>query len=263
MIQSKFNLGNQADPVLALAIHNGHQMPLALERYTKISDADRFREEDPFTGQIAHHFANHIIVESSRFAVDLNRVAEKCVYLKPEDAWGLDVRNCELPEPLYNDLLQSYTDWYSTLVYQVERLLQVHPFLIVLDLHSYNHRREGPDAEADPQIDNPDIILGRSNMGKAFYPYVDDLREHLDGKVLWDRQLDVRCDVKFPGGQLARFLHQRFPGRLLCIAIEFKKIFMNEWTGKLNPVLLYAFRNIFLTETIPWIERTLEHIKQQ
>lgn len=263
MIQTKFNLGDSKIPVLALAIHHGHQVPPALERFTSISDIDRYREEDPYTGQFAQYFSNHIIVETSRFAVDLNRRREQCVYLEPEDAWGLKTRNSELPEALYDDLLASYDDWYNTLVYQIERLLNLHPFLIVLDLHSFNHRRGGPDAEPDPQSENPDIILGRSNMAKAFYPYVEDLREHLDGKTLWEKQLDVRCDVKFPGGQLARFLHATFPGRLICLSIEFKKIFMNEWTGKLNPVSLYAFRNLFLTETLPWIERTLEHIKQQ
>lgn len=261
MIQSKFNLGDSSSPVLALAIHSGHQMPQALMRYTKISDADRFREEDPYTGQIAQHFPNHIIVESSRFAVDLNRKQDKCVYLKPEDAWGLDVRLCELPDPLYQDLIRCYTDWYNTLVYQVERMLKVHPFLIVLDLHSYNHRRGGPDAEADPQSENPDIILGRSNMPDSYYPLIEDLREHLDGKPLWDKTLDVRCDVKFTGGQLARFLHENFPDRLFCISIEFKKIFMNEWSGKLNPVAFFNIRNLFVQEALPWIERSLEKVK--
>lgn len=258
MVQSKFNFGNIDFPVLALAIHNGHHLPQVLLRYTAISDDDRFREEDPYTGQLAEHFPNHIIVNTSRFAIDLNRKRDKCVYLKPEDAWGLNVRIGELPEALYNDLLNSYEDWYNTLVYQIERMLKFHPYIIVLDLHSYNHRRNGPDAQPDPQTDNPDIILGRSNMNKEFYPIVENLRSKLDGKPIWNMKLDVRCDVKFPGGQLPRFLHEKYPSQLLCLAIEFKKIFMNEWSGKLNPVSLYDIRNLFMDEAENWIENTIK-----
>jgi hypothetical protein len=258
MIQTKFNLGNRDVPVLALAIHCGHHIPAALARFTNIGEEERFREEDPHTNQFAQLFDNHVIVETSRFAVDLNRRRERCVYLKPEDAWGLDVRTCEIPETLYRDLLESYDDWYRTLVYQVERILQRHPFLIVLDLHSYNYRRGGPEAEPDPQSENPDIILGRSNMSRDFYPLVEDLRLSLNGKKIWNKELDVRADVKFPGGQLPRFLHDKFPERLICLAVEFKKTFMNEWSGKLNPVHLYELRSLFFAEAKLWIERSLK-----
>lgn len=254
MIQTKFNLGNSSEPVLALAIHNGHRIPDALKRFTCISAEDRFREEDPHTGLIAAQFGNHLIVETSRFAVDLNRRREKCVYLKPEDAWGLQTRISELPDPLYHDLLSSYDDWYNTLVYQTDRLLHRHPFLFVLDLHSFNHRRGGPDAEPDPQSENPDIILGRSNMPEKYHTIVEDLRQRLDSQVFFDKSLDVRCDVKFPGGNLPRFLHDHYPNRVLCLAVEFKKIFMNEWSGKLNPVALYHLRNIFISSARDWIE---------
>ena len=253
MIQCKYNLGDSKKPVLALAIHNGHRIPEAMKPYTSISASDRFREEDPHTGLFAALFENHLIVETSRFAVDLNRGLEKCVYLKPEDAWGLETRIGTMPDPLYKDLLGSYTDWYNTLIYQVNRLLNIHPFLFVLDIHSFNHRRGGADAEPDPQIANPDIILGRSNMPQKLYPLVEDLRERLKGKDFLDSQLDVRCDVKFPGGQLPRFLHERYPDRVLCIAVEFKKIFMDEWTGKLDPVAMHDLQEIFVSVAQGWI----------
>jgi hypothetical protein len=82
---------------------------------------------------------------------------------------------------------------------------------------------------------------------------VEDLRKNLDGKKFGNYSLDVRTDVKFPGGRLPRFLHERFPDRLICPAIEFKKIFMNEWSGKLNPVALCEIRRVFMQEVRPWI----------
>jgi N-formylglutamate deformylase len=48
------------------------------------------------------------------------------------------------------------------------------------------------------------------------------------------RRLDVRENVKFFGGQLARNVHEAFPYSVCVLAIEVKKFFMNEWTGELD-----------------------------
>lgn len=254
MIQTKYHIGDCHSNILALAIHHGHQMPEAIDKFTGIDASVRLREEDPHTGKIAKAFANNIIVESSRFAIDLNRSAEKAVYLKPEDAWGLPVRNGEVPSKLREDLLQSYEEWYAVLRYQIDRMLAYNPFLVILDIHSYNHHRGGPDAPLDPQIENPDIILGRSNMDVNRYPEVERLRSILDGAEFFGTKLDVRCDVKFTGGNLSRWLHYNYPGQLLSISVEFKKIFMDEWTGRLNPVSLFKLREIFYQAVSTWIK---------
>ncbi|MCB5266259.1 MAG: N-formylglutamate amidohydrolase [Candidatus Cloacimonetes bacterium] len=258
MIQSKFHLSDPASPLLALAIHNGHRLPEGLLPYTEISAEDRFREEDPHTGSIAQHYANHIVLETSRFAVDLNRRPDKAVYQNPEDAWGLTVRNGVVPHSLLAGLRYSYQSWYATLQYQIDRMLCQHPVVVVLDLHSYNHRRGGPDAEPDPQEKNPDIILGRSNMSEDYYPLIEDLRLRLDGQDLAGRSLDVRCDVKFPGGQLPRFLNERYDGKVICVAVEFKKIFMDEHSGVLNPALLRFLSQIFLKHSLAWVNENLK-----
>lgn len=260
MIQSVFYFGNQEVPVIATAIHNGHLIPHQLLSYTALSADARFHEEDPFTGIIAELFDNHIILETSRFANDLNRTREKSLYLKPEDAWGLEVRNAELPEELKLALYQSYDSWYKVLDIQVERMLAKHPFLIVFDLHSYNHRRGGPAAPPDCQWQNPDIILGRSNMPHKYHPLVQELADSLNGKIIRDRSLDVRCDVKFPGGNFPRHLHRNFDGRVMAIAVEFKKIFMDEHTNEVYPLFFGELKDLFLKEAMPWAERVLGQI---
>ncbi|MCB5252719.1 MAG: N-formylglutamate amidohydrolase [Candidatus Cloacimonadaceae bacterium] len=258
MIFSKFHFTDSASPLLALAIHNGHRLPEALLPFTEISAEDRFREEDPHTGSIAQSYANHIILETSRFAIDLNRLPDKAVYQKPEDAWGLKVRNGELPKPILTGLKQSYAYWYATLQYQIDRMLTLHPMIVALDIHSYNHRRGGPDAPPDPQEKNPDIILGRSNLSEEYYPLVENLRHRLDGQSLFDRSLDVRCDVKFPGGRLPRFLNEHYGGKVICVAVEFKKIFMDEHSGVLEPASFQALRQIFLEHSLAWARGILQ-----
>ena len=43
-----------------------------------LSDADRLREEDPFTGQAVRGLPQHVIAHRSRFEFDLNRGADEC-----------------------------------------------------------------------------------------------------------------------------------------------------------------------------------------
>lgn len=253
VLRSSVTLGNSALPLLSTAIHNGHHLPPELLAISGISEAERLREEDPFTGEAAELFPNHIVVETSRFALDLNRSPDKAVYLTPEDCWGLQARSGPVPEALLARLREDYASWYSLLQYQIERLLELHPFLVVLDLHSYNHRRGGPLAEPDPQEKNPDLIIGRGNLGQNHYPAAENLCQMLNGQGYRGKTLDCRQDVKFTGGQMSRWLNSRYPDRLICLAIEFKKIFMDEWSGQVNRPAWAELKQIFQTQVQAWM----------
>ncbi len=76
-------------PLVATAIHDGHEVRPELLPYMAISETDRLREEDPFTADWMPMAPTQIVGLRSRFEVDLNRPRDKAVYLKPEDAWGL------------------------------------------------------------------------------------------------------------------------------------------------------------------------------
>ena len=57
------------------------------------------------------------------------------------------------------------------------------------------------------------------------------------------RKLDVRENVAFQGkGEQTRFIHDRYPGRACAIALEFKKFYMDEWTGEPIPEEVVAMR---------------------
>ena len=252
MIGSEFHFGNSQEALLAFAIHNGHQLPSELQDSCGIDEATRLREEDPFTGGFAELFDNHVVVATSRFAVDLNRSMDKAVYLKPEDAWGLPVRNCELESAIIEELQEAYQAWYRMVQYQIDRLLTLHPRLLILDLHSYNHHRGGIDAAYDPQSQNPDIIIGRSNLSQEFYPQIEKLRCTLDGVPYQGGTLDCRCDVKFSGGNFSRWLNNRYGSSAICLAIEFKKTFMDEWSGKLNLEAYSELKQLFLAAISQW-----------
>ena len=50
--------------------------------------------------------------------------------------------------------------------------------------------------------------------------------------VLRTEGLQTRRDVKFKGGNFSQWLNGRWPGRVCAVAVEVKKVFMDEWTGQ-------------------------------
>ena len=252
MIGGSFVFQDSKTPILAFSIHNGHHISPELLAYTEVDEATRMMEEDPYTCGFAGLFPNFFVPHASRFAIDLNRSPEKAVYLKPEDAWGLPVRKGDLAADLLERLYKAHEAWYKLVHYQISRLLQTHSHLLILDLHSYNHRRDGMDAPCAPQIDNPDIIIGRSNICREQYPLVESLRELIDGSPFQGGKIDCRCDVKFSGGYFPRWVNATFSGSCLCLAIEFKKTFMNEWTGELNLEAYDELRFLFHDKVMQW-----------
>lgn len=229
-----FELIIKDGPIIGAAIHSGHKVREELRPYLNLNESERLREEDPYTDRWADVAPNTIKAFHSRFEVDLNRSRDKAVYRKPEDAWGLKVWKEDLPEAIVQMSLAQYDFFYSEVKNMLSKIYDQHGFIIVLDIHTYNHKRAGVEgAEANPK-ENPEVNIGTSNMKREQWaPVVDGFMEDLRKFDFNGRQLDVRENVKFKGGYFSNWIHSQFP-QSCSIAIEFKKFFMNEWSGELN-----------------------------
>ncbi len=245
-------------PILAVALHNGHRVRAEVEQLLKIDRGSRRREEDPYTGRWTVVSDNRIICHQSRFEVDLNRPRELAVYATPEAAWGLDVWHERPSDDLVERSLARFDRFYAHTRKMVESLLKRHPRIVVLDLHTYNHRRRGPAAPPDDPAENPEINLGTGTMDRwRWGNLVDRCLEELSRFDFMGRTLDVRENVRFQGGYLARRLHATFPNTVCVLAIEVKKFFMDEWTGELDPAP-YAEIVRALRSLTPGLTRELE-----
>ena len=211
-----------------------------------LGDADRLREEDPFTGQAVTGVDNHIIVHRSRFEFDLNRGAEGAVYETPEQSWGLAVWNGRPERAAVERSLEIHAAYYRMLGHYLDEIAREHDRFVLLDVHSYNHRRDGPGGAATPQADAPDINIGTFSMPRDQWAFLlDPLMEAMARFDFNGRRLDVRENVAFQGkGEQTRFVHDRYPGKGCAIAIEFKKFFMDEWSGAPDPAELDAMRRL-------------------
>ncbi len=221
-------------PVVATAIHDGHNMSLDLEALTAVDHETRLREEDPWTGEIASSVGSHVTVHRSRFQVDLNRPRHKAVYLLPEDAWGLDLWAEPLSAEQIEMCLAEYDAFYEELATVIEDLVQRHRGFVLYDVHSYNHRRAGPDEPPEPEFENPVVNLGSATLPPAWQGVADALVDSIGRSRLQGEFVDVRSNVRFQGGHLASWVNALYGEWGCALAIEFKKVFMNEWTNELS-----------------------------
>lgn len=220
-------LGDWSGQLIATSIHAGHQLSPEIAELMVLDEDQRFREEDPFTDVIVAGMPARVNVHRSRFEADLNRVRDKAVYRNPEDCWGLNLwATDELPDHAVELALAGYDAFYAQLAKRLDAVAERGPF-VVYDVHSYNHRRDGEHAPAEPIAENPEINLGSGSADHVTFGGVIGAFH----QSLLDQGFDVRGNVKFEGQNLAWFIHDRYPGVGCVLAIEFKKTFMNEWTG--------------------------------
>lgn len=220
-------------PVLGFAIHDGHTMRDEILAQTALSDAERLREEDPHTATWALVAPTRVAGLVSRFEVDLNRPRDKAVYQRPEDAWGLNLWKQPLSDAAVAQSLAQYDEFYQAMHGLLQSAAERYGKFLVLDLHTYNHRRDGADQPSADASGNPQVNIGTGTMDRSRWnPVVDRFIEELGAYPFPGGPLDVRENVKFKGGNFSRWIHETFPVNACSIAVEFKKFFMDEWTGK-------------------------------
>lgn len=235
-----------ASPIVGTAIHNGHHIRSDLQGFLSLSADERLREEDPFTEFFIRDLANRIVFHRSRFEIDINRARDGAIYLTPEQAWGLKVWARQLPDGAIKASLGVHDAYYAMLESYLRGIEQQYGAFVLLDIHSYNHRRQGAYGPEMPFEKAPQINIGTSSMDrKRWAPLLDVFVEQLRSFEFRGQRMDVRENVAFQGkGEQTRFVHERFPQTGCAIAIEFKKFFMDEWTGQPDPETLKAMREM-------------------
>lgn len=248
---AKLKIQKGKSPIVVCAIHNGHDIRPEVLPYLNLSEAERLREEDPYTTEWLYISDNTIKVNSSRFEVDINRPREKAVYLRPADAWGLQVWANDLPQQIVDNSLRVYDKFYEQMEEYFDELFLEHDWLVIYDIHSYNYRREGVDKYSSPE-ENPEVNLGTANMNRERWaPVIDTIISGFREFNFEGRHLDVRENVKFAGGYFSEWLHQRYGDRICPIAIEFKKFFMDEWTGERDDRKIQHIRELLIASINP------------
>jgi hypothetical protein len=175
--------------------------------------------------------------------VDLNRPRDTAVYRTPADAWGLTVWKDDPPHEMLERSLAEHDAFYDAVRQLFEEVSRQHGRFLVFDLHSYNHRRQGPSSPAAEVERNPQVNVGTGTMKRERWaPVIDTFIHTLRSFDFPGGKLDVRENVKFFGGRWPRWIHENFFDTGVAIAIEVKKFFVDEWTGEPDEDCVEAIR---------------------
>lgn len=223
-------------PVIAAAVHDGHHMRPGLVPHLAIDEAGRRRDEDPMTGLLTEVGDVRIRVRTSRFEVDLNRPRELALSTDPEDTWGIRFWKGTLPPQELERSLAIHDRFRAMFTGLMEHMLDRWDQVLLLDLHSYNHRRDGAEAAPADPAGNPDIDLGITTLhperwGRVAERFTDVLRRHR----VAGREADVRANVRYPtGGDFPEWVYATWGQAACTITVEYKKTYMDEWTGQVD-----------------------------
>ena len=222
--------------IVCTAIHNGHRLRAELLEKCALSDAERLREEDPFTADVIASMPITVVGNDSRYEYDLNRPAETCVY---EEAWGQQVWQTPLSDAEKAASLARHHDFYRVLDALYNKLESLHAEVWVYDVHSYNYRRPGMG-------DVPLFNIGTEQLNlQRWQPVIDQWVELL-GKITLPG-VDVRAavnEVFYGRGYQATFVKKHFSNTLV-LPTELKKAFMDELTGEPKREILTALQQAF------------------
>ncbi len=209
-----------------------------------LDEPGRLTEEDPFTEFFIRDVPNRVVFHRSRFEIDLNRERDGAFYMRPDQAWGLNIWREAPTAGLVDRSLAVHDAYYAMLGQMLAGIGAEFGSFVLLDIHSYNHRRAGANAEPTAEADAPVINIGTSSMDRERWAdVVEPFMESLRSTPFRGASLDVRENIAFQGkGEQTRFVHENFPLSGCAIAVEFKKVFMDEWTGEPDRDVLQVLR---------------------
>ena len=215
----------------ATAIHASSRIRDKLYPKLKISPEDRLREEDPGTEKFLESFPIQVIAADSRYEYDINREESRAIY---DIAWGVEVWEESPNETEKKISLAKHAEFHRLMDIIARYLIRLKGYGIIFDYHSFNYRRTPGEPDTKPDIN---IGTGPVNRGR-FGDKIDNFISHLKDITVNGRHLRVAENEIFSGGYLSRRLSSGYYDNILVLAIEFKKIYTDEWTGEIfGPVL--------------------------
>ena len=108
------------------------------------------------------------------------------------------------------------------------------------------------DASAIPVNVGGNPSLRITALAERWASLIDRFMEDLACFDFPGGSLDVRENIRFRGGNLAAWTHGSFPDQGCVLSIEFKKFFMDEWTGSPDQIMVEAIGKA-LESTVPGV----------
>lgn len=221
-------------PVVCTAIHSGSRLRKELLSHCVLNQKERFFEEDPFTDDMISSQPITLFGLDSRFEYDLNRALTLSTYYK--SAWSRQVWKSPLSARNRAVSHKKHNAFYSLYEALISKLESMHENIVVFDLHSYNYKRQPKDA--------PVFNIGSSQIDmERWGTVVKRFCAELAKVELPNINTTAEIDAVFEGrGYLISHTNAHFD-RTLVLPTEVKKVFMEEESGTLYPMVLEALQS--------------------
>ena len=220
-----------------VSMHSGHRVRSEILEVLTVDKEIRYREEDPFMDRFISDFPVQIYGRDSRFEYELNRNPHIAIYEYGKPKWGLMVWKRELSEEERIQSLKKHKEFHNLLDLVCRYLLKQNRHALVFDLHAYCYQRE--IKQEWHKDERPEINIGTKAVNrKIFAPVIDCFISNLQRTKIKQRSIRISENEIFLGGYLSRRLSRNYHDQVLVLALEYKKLFMNEWTGKLHQDVL-------------------------
>ncbi|MGB0938608.1 MAG: flavohemoglobin expression-modulating QEGLA motif protein [Colwellia sp.] len=216
-------------PIICAAIHNGHRLRYDLKKSFLLSKEERFYEEDPYTDELISSFPIQIIGNDSRFEYDLNRAKTLSTYFKT--AWDKHVWQKPLTQRQRAESHSKHQAFYNVLETVIKAIEKQFNNAIVFDIHSYNYKRI--------EKETPTFNIGSSQIDvERWGNIVNHFEKQLNKIELPNLNVRAATDETFQGrGYLITHINAHFDNTLV-LPTEVKKVFMNETSGEVYPLVL-------------------------
>ena len=216
-------------PVVGTAIHDGHRLRPELQAKCRLSELERWQEEDPATARMIEALPITLVGLDSRYEYDLNRPPAEAVY---DVAWGRKVWRTPLTRVNRLKSLEKHGRYYAVLDALLRKLVQQFEGAVVYDLHSYNRLRWEREV---PTFNLGWDLVDEERYGTVCTSLIDAL-----GRVEWPAEIPttVASNDVFKGhGYQCRWVSQRHP-EVVDLALEVSKVYCNEEDGTLYPAVI-------------------------
>lgn len=240
---------DEYSPIICAAIHNGHQLREELNKTFLLSKQERFYEEDPYTDELISSFPIQLIGNDSRFEYDLNRAKTLSTYFKT--AWNKQVWQKPLSPKQRAISHQKHQAFYNVLEAVISVVEQQFSNAIVFDIHSYNYQRI--------ERDTPTFNIGAGQIDiERWGQVVNHFEKQLNKISLPNIDVRAATDEVFHGrGYLITHVNSHFDNTLV-LPTEVKKVFMDEASGDVYPLVLEELKTNFkeaISETAAYFVR--------
>lgn len=221
-------------PLVATAIHNGHQFGDDLQEISRTIPSQRLQHEAPLTGEFISSLPITMVALDSCISYDLNMSPAECI---PQQLSGESVWQQPLDDELRAQSLRKHFTWYSILKTLADVTQKTYGICIIYDVHAFNYQHL---ESGTPVFNLGSHFINKQKWRKEVERFSDKLAQTSLPNMTVTAAIN---EISVGRGYLAQFCREQLTDTL-CLPLYIKKIYMDELTGEQYPLVIEQLKEV-------------------